>query len=112
MIPGGIMFSLFGFTGQYVYNIMDAQRTEEFKAGPMAPKENFAHWLAGKKWSPFSVLSDEAYEKLLMERMLKIDVEVALIDDRIRELEQKPAVTLDAGANVAEVTAAGRREGP
>lgn len=42
-------------------------------------------WLASK-WSPLTRLTDEEYEKILEEKILKIEVEIALVEDRISHL--------------------------
>jgi len=86
-IPGGIMFALFGGGCQYVYEALDRPAEEGAEAN-----SNFLQRVAARKWSPFSILSDEDYEKMLRERMLKVDVEIALIDDRIADLETKRQV--------------------
>jgi hypothetical protein len=41
------------------------------------------------KWSPMEVLTDERYEEMLQEKLLKIEVEIALVDDRIEIYKQK-----------------------
>ena len=38
------------------------------------------------KWSPLKKLTDREYLDMMDEKMLKLDVEIALIDDRIAEL--------------------------
>ena len=45
--------------------------------------------IAEMKWSPMEVLTDERYEEMLQEKLLKIEVEIALIDDRIESFRQK-----------------------
>jgi hypothetical protein len=42
-------------------------------------------WLRSK-WSPLKKLTDREYIEMMEEKMLKLDVEIALIDDRIAEL--------------------------
>lgn len=39
------------------------------------------------KWSPLKKLSDKEYVDMMEEKMLKLDVEIALIDDRIADLK-------------------------
>ncbi|TKX24877.1 hypothetical protein C1H76_2830 [Elsinoe australis] len=86
-LPGGLMFSIFGASGQGLYNMLDAsnsKRVEEAKE-----KEGMLKWIAKQKWSPFSILTDAEYEKILREKILTLDVEIALIDDRIAALGEK-----------------------
>lgn len=42
-------------------------------------------WL-DSKWSPITRLSDEDYEKTLQEKLLRIEADIALIDDDIQAL--------------------------
>lgn len=87
------MFSLFGFAGQSLYNYLDAQHS----AVATQPKENFMQRLAKKKWSPMSVLSDEDYEAMLQEKMLRLDVDISLLDDRIAQLKKQMQNSQNAG---------------
>ncbi len=83
VLPGMVIFSVFGAGGQAVANVM-ATRARE----PLKPKTS---WL-DSKWSPVTPLTDQQYEKLLQEKILKLDVEIAVIDEDIaalREAEQK-----------------------
>ncbi|GKT46825.1 uncharacterized protein ColSpa_07006 [Colletotrichum spaethianum] len=76
IIPGVIVFSLIGGTGQAVYNgIQDRPEVTE-------KKKSFFE----SSWSPLKKLSDDEYREMIDEKMLKIDAEIALIDDKIAEL--------------------------
>ena len=44
--------------------------------------------MAESKWIPLRSLTDEDYRGMLREKLLGIEAEIALIDDRIQELEQ------------------------
>ncbi|PSK42997.1 hypothetical protein B9Z65_6951 [Elsinoe australis] len=99
-LPGGLMFSIFGASGQGLYNMLDAsnsKRVEEAKE-----KEGMLKWIAKQKWSPFSILTDAEYEKILREKILTLDVEIALIDDHIATLKEK----------TRELGVAGNENGP
>ncbi|OHW91172.1 hypothetical protein CSPAE12_10163 [Colletotrichum incanum] len=77
IIPGVIVFSLIGGTGQAFYNsIQDRPEVTEKK------KKSFFE----SSWSPLKKLSDDEYREMIDEKMLKIDAEIALIDDKIAEL--------------------------
>ena len=43
-------------------------------------------WLHSK-WSPITPLTDQQYERVLEEQILKINVEIALIDESIASLQ-------------------------
>jgi hypothetical protein len=71
MLPSALAFSLLGAGGQAIANHM-AERAP-------SPKRD---WLASK-WSPLTRLSDEEYEKILEEKILRLEVESALVDDKV-----------------------------
>ncbi|KAL5408897.1 hypothetical protein PMIN03_006298 [Paraphaeosphaeria minitans] len=94
VIPGTIMFSLFGFGGQHAYEWLDARKSGKARE-QMAMKERgevgetFMQRIAKSKWSPMKVLSDEEYEEMMRERILKVDVEIALLKDSIEALKKE-----------------------
>jgi len=48
-------------------------------------------------WSPMKPLTDEEYEKILQQKLLKVEVEISFVEDQIAELrrlraqQQEPA---------------------
>ena len=86
-IPGAIMFSLFGFLGQTASNYYD--KTD--MAVSDEPQLNFWQKFAGLKWMPVQVLKDGEYEDMLRERQLKLEAEIALVDERIEALKTQHA---------------------
>ena len=87
-MPAVVMFTLFGMTGQIIYNRMDARHSK--RASIDAPDSTASAWwrqLASKKWSPVEVLSDEQYESMLKEKLLRIDAEIAIVDDDLAKLK-------------------------
>ena len=44
--------------------------------------------MAESKWIPLRTLSDQEYREMLSEKLLSIDAEIALLDDKIQELEK------------------------
>ncbi|KAF2658870.1 hypothetical protein K491DRAFT_689715 [Lophiostoma macrostomum CBS 122681] len=109
VIPGTIMFGLCGFGGQHLYEYLDSRNTravrrqmeiqERVESGVKEEvKDNWVQRAAKSKWSPMSVLTDEQYEEMMKEKILSVEVQIALIDDRIegmrvkqRELEKSQA---------------------
>jgi hypothetical protein len=93
-----IMFSLFGWTGQHGYNYLDKRNSQELRdqaalkaSGEDRPKDNIMTRFAKSKWSPMSVLTDEQYEDLLQEKLLKVEAEIAIIDERIEGFKKETA---------------------
>jgi hypothetical protein len=89
-IPGAIMFSLFGFVGQTAsnyYDKTDMPASDELQL-------NFWQKFAGLKWMPVQVLKDGEYEDMLRERQLKLEAEIALVDERIEALKTQHSKVL------------------
>ncbi|KAH9877809.1 hypothetical protein J1614_003026 [Plenodomus biglobosus] len=98
VIPGTFNFALIGCLGQLGYNYLDARNSTEIEQnaelkakGEDKPKESLIHRFAKSKWSPMSVLNDEEYEKMMQEKVLYVEAEIAMIDDRIAEFRKKAA---------------------
>lgn len=86
------MFSIFGFAGQHIYNFFDtrhAARYEEAVADKSAGGKSWLRKLADSRFSPVKVLSEDEYEEMLKEKLLKVDVEIALVDESIEKLRQQ-----------------------
>lgn len=88
------MFTLFGYGGQHAYDFLDRRHTETIlKEIRMKEedkeKENWLQRAAKSKWSPMSVLTDEEYERMLNEKLISVEAEIALIDERIEEFRKK-----------------------
>lgn len=81
------MFSLLGAGGQFAANRWSASETSS---------EKKTSWL-DKKWSPMTKLSDEQYEKILEEKVLRLDAEIAIIDDNITALKAQKEAQKAAG---------------
>jgi len=44
--------------------------------------------IADSRWVPLRSLSDEEYRNMLSEKLLGIEAEIAIIDEKIQELEK------------------------
>jgi hypothetical protein len=56
------------------------------------PSKPLAQRLAESKWIPLRTLSDEEYRGMLGEKLLSVEAEIALLDDKIAELEKSRPV--------------------
>jgi len=89
IIPGAIMFTLFGYLGQSLYNRLDIRYTEQRHQAALEVKETTSLWrrVANSKYSPMKILTDEEYEKVLRGKLLQVEAEIAVIDDDIEKLK-------------------------
>lgn len=76
------MFAIFGAAGQHIYNRYTAPTD-------VRPRENFWKRMSEKSWTPFKVLTNDEYAEMLRDRMLKLDVEIAVLDDKIAALKEQ-----------------------
>ncbi|KAJ9244471.1 hypothetical protein DTO271D3_4019 [Paecilomyces variotii] len=88
LVPGVVIFSMLGYLGQSSYNAIDRWQAQRAQEGPSKP---FLQRLADSKWVPLKALSDEDYKHMLSEKLLNIEAEIALIDDKIQDLEKLKA---------------------
>jgi len=77
------MFALFGAAGQKVYSMSEARKAV---ASEISPEPKKTSWL-DSKWSPMRLLSDTEYESMLQERLLRVNAEIALVDEHIEALQ-------------------------
>lgn len=96
VIPGAIMFTLFGATGQALYNMADARNIELAKA---TSNDKQKSWL-DSKWSPVKVLSVQEYEEILREKLLRVNAQISLVDESMEalRLEQEREAAAEKGA--------------
>lgn len=47
--------------------------------------------ILGSKYSPLTFLSDKEYETILEEKLLRVEAEIAVVDDNIKELRDNEA---------------------
>ncbi|KAL1838042.1 hypothetical protein VTJ49DRAFT_3115 [Mycothermus thermophilus] len=83
IIPGALVFSLLGAGGQVIVNRREARAP--------APKEETGSSTSNKwwsRWSPITRLSDEDYAAILEERILQLEADIAIVDDRIKEIRK------------------------
>lgn len=86
-IPGLVIFSALSYAGQKSYNAIDAWQLDQANV----PSKPFLQRMAESKWIPLKSLSDGDYRAILAEKALSIETEMALIDDKIAELQKSEA---------------------
>ena len=88
-IPGALVFGLFGYAGQHVYNIMDSSHSANLAIEDprnLETDQYLWHRIATSKWLPVRVWSDEEHENILKEKLLAIDAELAIVDEDMQDL--------------------------
>ena len=85
-IPGMLVFSSAAALGQGVLNYREERLSMAMQSGS-EKKEPLWRRLANTKYSPMTILSDEEYEKMLLDKLLRVEAEIAIIDDRVKALK-------------------------
>ena len=84
VLPATLMWSVLGFAGQGAYSSFSTAPTK-LQEGP---KVGFWQRMAEKSWSPMTFMTNEEYAALLREKLLKVDVEIAVLDDKLDALRR------------------------
>ncbi|KAL8743343.1 MAG: hypothetical protein Q9184_008127 [Pyrenodesmia sp. 2 TL-2023] len=112
VVPGIIMFSLFGFAGQHAYNYLDRAPASKptlvlhknpdpsavYQSVNIETPEEQPLWkrVLNSKYSPMKVLSDKQYEDLLREKLLGVEAEIAIVEEKIIDAKAKAMAEADA----------------
>lgn len=87
-MPGLVIFTLLGYGGQSAFNRVDAWQMGR----PKTPSKPLMQRMAESKWIPLRHLSDEEYRSMLNEKLLSVEAEIALLDEKIEQLESSRPV--------------------
>lgn len=82
VLPGALVFGIFGMLGQGLYNSV---QTDGAKYQSKVP---YTQRLLDSRWVPLKRLSDEDYVGILHGRAIKIEAEIAIIDEKIAALQE------------------------
>jgi len=63
--------------------------------------------IAKSKWSPMQVLTDDDYENMMQEKLLRVEAQIAVIDDKIDVLK-KQAFELETQRKMKEMQEQGQ----
>jgi hypothetical protein len=78
------MFSILGSLGQKVYDVAHIKYTNTTAGVP--EKGALLQRMAKSRWSPVTLLSDQEYKDMLLEKILSLDAKICLIDEEIERL--------------------------
>ncbi|KAM0513407.1 hypothetical protein ACHAPE_007871 [Trichoderma viride] len=86
ILPAMVMWGVLGAGGQMAANGLSNRK-------PKVKDENDS-WFRSK-WSPLKKLTDQEYVDMMEEKILRVEADIALIDDRITELKPIDQKTKD-----------------
>ncbi|KAK2776987.1 hypothetical protein FQN53_002453 [Emmonsiellopsis sp. PD_33] len=94
-VPGAVIFSLGGFLGQKTYDVIDGWQV----ARENKPQKPMGQRILESRWLPLRPLSDEQYMSMLDEKLLGINAEIAIIDEKIEALRNVEASSSSSSAS-------------
>lgn len=83
-----MLFSLFGYVGQKTWNFVERRQQENDGKGPKPILQR----MADSKWIPLRSLSDDEFRNLLNDKLLSIEVDISLLDEKIESLDRERAL--------------------
>ncbi|KAL1897109.1 hypothetical protein Sste5346_004314 [Sporothrix stenoceras] len=83
ILPAIAVFSIFGATGQAVVNALPSGAAPD-------DSNSKSSWL-DSRWSPVTPMTDTEYATFIEDKILKLDVEVSMIDDQLAALRERKA---------------------
>ncbi|KKZ67593.1 hypothetical protein EMCG_06652 [[Emmonsia] crescens] len=86
-IPGAVVFGIAGFLGQKSYDVIDRWQLSRDRT----PQKPLVQRMLESKWMLLKRLPDEEYIGMLNEKLLAVDAEIAVIDDKIAALRKLEA---------------------
>ncbi|KXJ94398.1 hypothetical protein Micbo1qcDRAFT_43921 [Microdochium bolleyi] len=91
ILPGILVFSVLGagssFVGQHMGPSAASKATAEVRRQQLQKDKDGGGGIFSWKYSPMTRLSDKDYEKRLEEQLLRIDADIAIIDETIASLK-------------------------
>jgi len=82
IIPGAIVFGLMGLGGQASSTAFERMAESPAESRPLLDR------LSNSKWWPLKSVSDADYERELTEKLIGLEAEVAMIDEKLAMLKQ------------------------
>lgn len=83
ILPGIFVWGALGLGGQCLVDAV-SPRFEEARHGKPGP--SLVDRITSSKWSPMTKLSDEEYERMLKERLVRVEAEIALVEEDMAKL--------------------------
>jgi len=82
VIPGAVVVGIMGLGGQASYTAFERMAEKPAESRPLLDR------LSSSKWWPLKSISDADYETELTEKVIGLEAEMAMIDERIVTLKQ------------------------
>ena len=84
VLPGALVFGVLGLTGQHMYDKRRSPQASSNNADGVA----LSNVIRGS-WYPLKPLTDEEYEEMLQEKILRAESQIAILEEDIRDLKDE-----------------------
>ena len=82
VLPGALVFGMLGFSSQYVYDRRTSPQAWSHNADGAASSK-----VTRGSWYPLKPLSDKEYEEMLHDKILRVNSQIAILDEDIRIIQ-------------------------
>lgn len=93
-MPGVVVFAAIGGVGQAVYGAMDARHAMRVRRAEAESEGEAADgvWsrIVASRWNPVKRLGDEEYEGMLQEKLIRVEAEIALVEEDLARMKGTP----------------------
>jgi len=89
IIPGAIVFGLMGLGGQASYVAFERRAESPTESRPLLDR------LSDSTWWPLKSISDADYERELTEKVIGLEADIAMIDEKVAALKQDSSSSKD-----------------
>jgi len=107
ILPGALIGGIAGWSGQGVYNYYDKQHTTSLDPDA-PPQQSIIDRITKSKYFPMRKLSDDEYQGMLEEKLLRVKANIAVLDDDLAALKGKqsrPNETLERNVEEQKLSA-------
>ena len=90
--PGMAVFGLVGLGGHWINEKRLERREligEMMGAEGEQKRVGWIEWVTTRKWSPIQMLSDEEYREIMMRKLLKVEAEIAVLEDDVKAIRER-----------------------
>jgi hypothetical protein len=103
IIPAAVLGAIFGVGYQGFQEYSEVRRVRR-ALSPPKPGESRLMKMLDSKWSPVKKLTNEEYTKIINDKLLKVEVELALVDKRIQAVRQQQSQELNSPKPTSDST--------
>ncbi|KAL9125988.1 MAG: hypothetical protein Q9217_004883 [Psora testacea] len=106
IIPGSFISMAFGYAGQRLYTYLDERHTAQLE-GRWVKEEGEERWIDKVKslrWTGLQKLTDDEYTSMLEGKLWRVEAEISLIDEKIKNLRVRERQQIEDSKETEELS--------